>query len=160
MNQLIIREAPLEELPRIAGLKKQIHDLHVSGRPDLFGPIEDPSAFAAHAAQEGVQLLLAEISGQVVGYVLFRYMERPANLHAKERRFTHVQEFCVGKAFRHMGTGRALMDALKSRARTKGYPRIELDVWSFNEGARQFYEAMGFSTFRYYMEMNADESDS
>jgi len=106
-----------------------------------------------------MQLLLAEISGQVVGYVLFRYMERPANLHMKERRFTHVEEFCVDSRFQRAGTGRALMEAVKQHACQNNCPRIELDVWGFNEGARQFYEAMGFSTFRYYMEMNADESD-
>lgn len=31
--------------------------------------------------------------------------------------------------------------------------RVELDVWEFNEAARQCYEAAGFCTYRRYMEL-------
>ena len=34
-----------------------------------------------------------------------------------------------------------------------GFDRVELDVWEFNEAARQCYEAAGFCTYRRYMEM-------
>ena len=49
------------------------------------------------------------------------------------------------------------MEALKQLARKNGCPRIELDVWSFNEGAKQFYEAAGMKPFRTFMEMDANE---
>ena len=56
-----------------------------------------------------------------------------------------------------MGIGRKLMDALKQTAQKNQYPRIELDVWSFNEGAKQFYEAAGMKAFRTFMEMDTME---
>ena len=37
--------------------------------------------------------------------------------------------------------------------RARGFARIELDVWSFNAGAVEFYEAMGFNTYRQLMEL-------
>ncbi len=40
----------------------------------------------------------------------------------------------------------------KADARKKGFPRIELDMWSFNESALAFYEAEGFTTYRRYLE--------
>ena len=153
MSEIIIREAGLEELDRIAALKKQIHDVHVHGRPDLFNPIRDLKAFAEHSAAKNCSLLLAEHEGHPVGYVLFQYVERTANPYMKARRFVHVEEFCVDENHHRMGIGRQMMDALKHVARINGYPRIELDVWGFNEGAKQFYEAAGMAAYRTFMEM-------
>ena len=38
-------------------------------------------------------------------------------------------------------------------AKEKGFSRIELNMWEFNQDALAFYEAAGFKTFRRYMEM-------
>ena len=157
MDEIIIRHAGLEELPRIAALKHQIHQVHVDGRPDIFAPYKDLEAFAAHSAAKNCSLLLAELDGEVVGFVLLQYVERPANPYMKARKFVHVEEFCVDEHHKRMGIGTRMMDALKQIAREKGYLRIELDVWDFNEGAKQFYEAAGLNAYRTFMEMNIDE---
>ena len=39
----------------------------------------------------------------------------------------------------------------------KGGDRIELDVWSFNEEALKFYEAVGFQTYRRFMALPATQ---
>ena len=155
---ITIREAGLEELPRIAALKRQIHDVHVKGRPDLFTPYHDLSDFAEHSAAKGCSLLLAEACGEPVGFVMLQYVDRPASPYMKARKFVHVEEFCVDENHQRMGVGMKLMQALKQLAREKGYPRIELDVWSFNEGAKQFYEAAGMQPFRTFREMDTEEN--
>ena len=43
------------------------------------------------------------------------------------------------------------MDFVKADAKEKGFPRIELDVWAFND-ALSFYEAEGFTVFRRFLE--------
>ena len=35
----------------------------------------------------------------------------------------------------------------------KGFDRVELNMWEFNSSALEFYEAMGFRTYRRYMEL-------
>ena len=157
MNEISIREATLDEMPRIAELKHQIHELHVQGRPDLFVSNHDLQAFMQNSAAKNCSLLLAEMEGEVVGYVLMQYVSRPANPYMNARKFVHVEEFCVDEKHQRMGIGRLLMETLRTTAREKGYPRIELDVWSFNEGAKQFYEAAGMHAFRTYMEMDTAE---
>ncbi len=42
---------------------------------------------------------------------------------------------------------------IRDFAREKGFHRIELTMWEFNQDALAFYEAAGFRTFRRYMEM-------
>ena len=135
MSEMIIRQAELDELPRIAALKKQIHDVHV-------------------AAAKGCALLIAEEAGEPVGYVMYQLVCRPASPYMKERHFVHVEEFCVDENHQRMGIGQRLMAGLKELAREKGCPRIELDVWNFNEGAKQFYETAGMRAYRTFMEMD------
>ena len=154
---MLIREAALDELPRIAKLKDQIHEAHVKGRPDLFVSNHDLQAFFQNTADKNCRLLLAEVDGEVVGYALLQYVSRPANPYMNARKFVHVHEFCVDENHQRMGIGKRLMEELKTLARRNGYPRIELDVWSFNEGAMQFYEAAGMHAFRTYMEMDTAE---
>lgn len=157
MNELTVREAGLEELGRIAEMKKQIHDLHVNGRPDLFAPIRSLTPFAQNAAARSCALLIAEWQGEPAGYAILQYVDRSANPYMHERHYVHVEEFCVDERYRRRGVGTALMQALRALAREKGYPRIELDVWAFNQEARQFYEAAGMKAFRTFMEMDTAE---
>ena len=157
MNENIIREADLTEMPRIADLKRQIHEVHVKGRPDLFAPYKDLAGFADHAAAKNCSLLIAEQAGEPVGFVLYQYVERPASPYMNARKFLHVEEFCVDENHQRLGSGRKLMEALKQTARENACPRIELDVWSFNEGAKHFYESCGMKEYRTFMEMDTME---
>lgn len=45
------------------------------------------------------------------------------------------------------------MKFIKEYAREKGFKKLELNMWEFNQGALDFYEAVGFKTYRRYMEM-------
>ena len=45
-----------------------------------------------------------------------------------------------------------MMHFIEAYAKEKGYSRIELNMWAFNEEALAFYEAAGFSTYRRYLE--------
>lgn len=43
------------------------------------------------------------------------------------------------------GVGAALLEAVREVGRAAGCRRLVTDVWDFNEGARAFYQAAGFS---------------
>ena len=45
-----------------------------------------------------------------------------------------------------------MMHFIEAYAKEKGYSRIELNMWVFNEEALAFYEAAGFRTYRIYLE--------
>ena len=59
--------------------------------------------------------------------------------------------------FRRMGVGRALMEGTKAECRKRGFKRIELDVWAFND-ALAFYEAEGFTIFRRFLEYEIEDA--
>ena len=67
--------------------------------------------------------------------------------------FLEVEEFGVKDTFRRQGIATKLMEFIKEYAREKGFTKLELNMWEFNQGALDFYEAVGFKTYRRYMEM-------
>ena len=65
-----------------------------------------------------------------------------------------TDELGVDADCRRRGVARAIVDFCRQEARRKGYERIELNMWEFNEAALSFYEAVGFRTYRRYMELD------
>jgi ribosomal protein S18 acetylase RimI-like enzyme len=68
--------------------------------------------------------------------------------------FLNVDEICVDEAFRGQGIARAMIDFIREYAVKKGFHRIALNVWEFNQKAIEVYEAKGFHTYKRSMEMN------
>ena len=152
----MVRIADMQDKDAVNELRRQVNDLHVQGRPDLFKPGFGPEI------RDHVELYLnkvtgyaavAEIDGETAGMVMVDYIEKPESPYGPARRFVHIAEICVDARFRRRGVGRQLMDFVKADAKAKGFPKIELDVWSFND-ALAFYESEGFTVFRRFLEYN------
>lgn len=156
----MVRFAQKRDLARVNELRRQVNDLHANGRPDIFKPgfcqeLQDRVYELWRSRDSGV--IVAERDGLVCGMACVEYLTRPASPYNRERKIYHVAEFGVDPAFRRQGVGRELMEFMRDDARERGFTRIELDMWTFNEGAQQFYEAIGFQTFRRFMEWELEE---
>ena len=93
----------------------------------------------------------------ICGMAAIEYLNKPESPYCHPRRIYYVTEFDVDEAYRRQGVGRELMAFMEADAKAKGFARIELDMWTFNENARAFYEALGFRTYRLYMERDLSE---
>ena len=153
---MLVRSARREDLPAVNALRRQVNTLHVSGRPDIFKPgfSEELANFLYTIFEDpGHEILVAEEDGKLCGVAILAEIVRPETFFMWERRYIDVDEFCVDEVFHRRGVGRALIEAAKEAARRRGYDRLELNMWEFNEGALAFYEALGFETYRRYMEI-------
>ena len=159
MTDIIIRPARREDLERVNELRRMVNDVHVQGRPAHFKPGFGPELQGhIHDQFDNPQrfgVLVAEADGDVVGFATVQYVHRPESPYTLPLAFYHVEEFGVDAAHRRRGVARALVEYMKADARAHGLKRLDLDVWSFNEGAMAFYEAAGFTPYRVYMELNA-----
>ena len=157
MTQIEVRPAKREELDRVSALRRMVNDLHVAGRPAHFKPgfgellrshlfqqFDDPDRFG---------VLVALVDGEVAGFATVQYIHRPEGPYTLPLDFYHVEEFGVDAAHRRKGVATALAAYMKEDARARGFHRLDLDVWSFNDDALAFYEAAGFTTYRRYMEL-------
>ena len=158
-----IRFAREDELEQVNQLRRQVNDVHVQGRPDIFKPgfpMELQNYLYEIYQDPNKDILVAEREGKLLGFACLQYVIRPENPFMKERRYLDVDEFCVSEGCQRQGIGKQMMQKIQALAREKGFSKIELNMWEFNQGALKFYEAIGFSTYRRYMEMPLDNENA
>jgi len=157
----MVRFAEEKDLPRVNELRRQVSELHVNGRPDIFKPgfcrkLQDRVYEMYRSGDSDV--IVAERDGAICGMACVEYLNKPESPYDWEQRIYYVTEIGVDAAFRRRGVGRELLEFMRDDAKAKGFTRIELDMWTFNEGALRFYEAIGFRTFRRFMEWELEET--
>ena len=153
---MVIRFAKEDELERINVLRKQVNDLHVEGKPDVFKPgfNEELQNYVYYIFKDPEQkIVVADKDGEICGFAILHHIYKPENPFMKVRDFLDIDEFCVDEKHRREGIATAMVEFIKNFAKEQGYHRLELNMWEFNQDAVAFYEAAGFETFRRYMEM-------
>lgn len=153
---MVIRFAKEDELEKINVLRKQVNDLHVEGKPDVFKPgfCEELQNYVYYIYKDPEQkIVVADKDGEICGFAIVHHFNKPENAFMKVRDFLDIDEFCVDEKHRREGIATALVDFIKDYAKKEGYHRLELNMWEFNTDALAFYEAAGFETYRRYMEM-------
>lgn len=151
-----IRFAKENELARINKLRKQVNDLHVEGKPDVFksGFSDELRDFIYSIWEDPEQeIVVADADGIICGFAVVHHIYKAENPFMYERDFLDIDEFCVDEGFRRRGVASAMISFIRDYAKEKGFKRIELNMWEFNQSALEFYESAGFKTFRRYMEM-------
>jgi putative acetyltransferase len=84
-------------------------------------------------------LLLAKVDGTVAGCCALRPLDAADYPNAAEMKRLYVRQ-----AFRGLGLGRQLADAILDQARLAGYSCVLLDTLDDMEAARALYEDLGF----------------
>ncbi len=151
-----IHFAQEKDLNRVNELRKQVNDLHVVGKPEVFKPgfCDELRNYIQTIFRDPEQrIVVAEQDGKICGFAVLHHIYKPENPFMYERDFLDIDEFCVDEAFRRQGVASAMVAFIKNWAKDQGYHRIELNMWEFNQDALAFYEQAGFVTVRRYMEM-------
>lgn len=154
-----IRFATENDLQRVNELRAQVSALHAAGKPEVFrsgfSPELQEHVYTLHAAP-GHAILVAEGENAIVGFACMKLVDHPGSPYRLPQKYLDVDEFGVDECVRRQGVGRALFEAVREYAKSLGVSRIELNMWEFNQEALKFYESIGFSTYRRYMEFTID----
>lgn len=151
-----VRFAQKSELNRINELRRQVNDLHVAGKPEVFKPgfskeLQDYIDEIWNDPEK--EIVVAERNGVIVGFAVLHCFHKPETPYMVARDYLDIDEFGVDEACRRQSVATAMVDFIREYTKEKGFHRIELNMWEFNEDALAFYEAAGFATYRRYMEM-------
>ena len=144
-----------KDLDIINELRKQVNDIHVEGRPDVFkagfgNEIRDFAKVIING--ENSNIIVAERNGVICGMACVDYVNKPETPYSKARNFYHVQEIAVDVNHRRQGVAKDLLEFMIADAKKRNLGKIELDVWEFNDSAIEFYQAVGFRQTRRWME--------
>ncbi len=154
--QVTVRFAREDELDRVNELRRQVNDLHVAGKPEVFKPgFCDELRDYIHVirADPNKAIVVAEANGGVCGFAILNHIVRPENPFMFERNFLDIDEFGVDENVRRQGAASEMIRFIRDYAKEKGYRRLELNMWEFNRDALAFYESADFRTYRRYMEI-------
>lgn len=153
MESCVIRVAVLEDYEAIEGLMKQVQDLHVEWRPDIYKPCKMVlSKEEFFALVEEKTLLVAEYKGDVIGLLAFVY-RRVGSEKQVERKVLFIDAMAVDESYRGRGIGHQLFDIVKVIAKEQNCDGIELQVNARNVWAKAMYESYGFTEKSINMEL-------
>ena len=152
---MTVRKAEEKDITVLKKLLMEVLNIHAQGRPDIFVPnttkytdeelvkiISDPKT----------PIFVYDEDGTVLGYAFCIYKERAHSNNMTDIRTLFIDDLCVDAAARGKHVGESLYHYVKDYARANGFYHVTLNVWSFNEKAIGFYEAMGLKPMEYVME--------
>lgn len=143
----------------IAMLNKEVHEIHVSLYPEYFKEYdfeEVKEFFKKIVSTPNYYFYIVTDEGQSLGYAWLEIREYPENVFMKSYRCVYIHQLGIMKVHRNKGIGRFLMNFINNFAKENGINKIQLDYWSDNESASQFYIKNGFKSYRNYLYKEVD----
>lgn len=152
---LQVRRALPDDGLAVERLRGQLENLHARLLPEYFRP---SSGGRRLPAEVGVTTWVGEADRVVRGYAIARLVDAPIDPAMMPARRVQVVELCVEAAFRRMGIGTRLMDAVAAWGREAGASEAVLTVWSQNRAAFGLYGELGFEPLARIMRLSLAES--
>lgn len=142
-----IRLANPSDLPELVSLRREVHSLHAQALPDRFRadtPDEEFADSIRRVIDSPSSCLLICGDDEVRGFLSADFRDREANWCTPARRVCYLSEIVVSPRFRRRGVARELFEALGIEVARRKAASIELEVWNFNNEAREAFHRMGF----------------
>ncbi|CUH99689.1 GNAT family N-acetyltransferase [Leisingera aquaemixtae] len=143
-----IIEVPAADAERLVPLLQDLHALHVAYQPERHIPAPGSDGLAGWLqgwlGAETIFALAAESpQGTLLGYLIYELQDRPAlPLRPAETR-AMLHHISVTGAWRRMGVGKALVEAMKARALDAGATVIAATYAPFNTASAALMKGMG-----------------
>ena len=125
-------------------LARQVHEMHVQWRPDLYTMPEElfPEELYAELLKNR-ELYVAKLDGAVIGFALLK-MRVSEGVGKVTRKIMVIDQVCVDEALRNHGIGTQMMEEVRILARAFGCTDLQLGVYPQNDAAVSFYQKCGF----------------
>lgn len=153
----MIREMNLNDYEDVKILVRQIHELHLSNRPDIYNDGESfPKECFEKVLSDVNNLNYVYVENKKIVGVLNATLQHTNPLPIiKLRTFYFIENIVVDKNHRRKGIAKKLFNYLTLKAKENNIDSIELNVWSFNTEAIKFYESMGMNIKNIRMEIKS-----
>ena len=151
-----IRFAGAEDVTGILALLKQVGNVHHQGRPDIFrkgAQKYGASQVLAMLDKSQTPIFVAVDGKKVVGYGFCQVKTYDHDPVMTDRTEIYIDDLCVDESCRGQGIGKAIYEEILRYAKMRRADLVTLNVWSCNESAMRFYEALGLKPQKIGMEI-------
>ena len=151
----MIRKAEEKDSPQVAMLLGQVLEVHAEGRPDIFisGTRKYTDRELCAIFNDGLRPVFVWTDENDVawGYAFCILEETKGANNLRDMKSVYIDDICVDEKQRGKGVASGLYQYVRQFAKEIGCYHITLNVWTFNPGARKFYEAMGMQPLKTVM---------
>ena len=145
LKERIEIEVPrIEDFEAVNKLAKQVHELHVKWRPDLYLSVD--KVINIEYFNEKIktkEIYVAKQNNEILGYIMFEIKEKDIPI-MRYRKALSIEAICVDEKNRRKGIGTFLLEKVKQIANEKGCTDLYLTVNEENKSAIKAYEKFGF----------------
>lgn len=148
-----IRNAKPDDYTAAEAIMKQVQQLHINWRPDIYQYSETVLPLEIYEqALKDETFFIAEYEETIAGvlFIIYRHIENPVQV---TRNIIFIDSMAVDEKYRGKGIGHAFFDFLKGLKNQKGLDGIELQVNARNIAAYKFYSDYGFTNKSINMEL-------
>ena len=134
----------MEDLNSINIIARQVHEIHVNWRPDLFISVDE--AINKDELEELInneEIYVAKENNNIMGYVIIEIMEKN-NRKMRYRKILEISNLGVEENYRNKGIGTELLNFIKNKALENNCTDLYLTVNEENKNAIKLYEKFGF----------------
>ncbi|RNA66948.1 GNAT family N-acetyltransferase [Alteribacter keqinensis] len=153
---ILLRNAEESDYELLLPLFREVHEFHVSVRPDLYKenatPVEQ-EFFESQLLDSKQHIFVAAINNEIVGVAVTKEEEITENTFVKERKVLFIKSVCVAETQRKKGVGKKLINYVFDFGRSLKVDSIDLGVSEENTSAIEFYKSIGMTTKSRKMEM-------
>lgn len=145
----IVRTATLDDYDSMCALLDEVDELHRVNVPWMFHkPSTEPRSrefFGQLHDSNDAAVLVADAAGHLVGVATALMKSSPNFALFITQTWGVLDSIAVSKSWRRRGVGTALTRHAERWVQNRGGNWIELGVYEFNDDARSFYRALGYS---------------
>ena len=154
---MVIRIANERDIPGLIRLLYQVGDVHHKIRPDIFraGAIKYTEKDLEELLKdENKPIFVACEDETVLGYCFCVIEDCRGTTVLTDRVEIYIDDLCVEESCRGQGVAKALYSHVCAWAKDLGCAFVTLNVWCGNDGAMKFYEKMGLTPRKIFMEVS------
>lgn len=135
----------------ISELNEEVQNLHAKLHPDLFKPFDKQSAekaFETLCADSTCTSFVALKNNVAIGYMVCCIREIKENAFQYGIKTVYIDQVGVLKTYQKTGAGKLLLEQAEKLAKEKAIGRIELEHWSSNNLAGNYFRKNGYTLYK------------
>lgn len=151
---MAIREAKRKDIEEISTILLEVADLHEKGRTDVFKTktLEEIKKYISKSLIDNNSKLIVYEEENILGVIIYKTKIVENHKSLKNSKILWIDEIGVKEGYKKHGIGKKLMLYAKEEAKKDNCDRLELNCWSFNKNAIEFYKKIGMKEQRINLE--------
>lgn len=152
----MLRIKPSNNAELLASLNQEVQEWHHRNYPERFKPYNQwaiEKTFEELLESPDWLAWVAWWGERPVGYTLSLIRVQPDSAFTYQSNIWYLDQVCVTEAYRGRGIAKALMETIKTEALKRDIVLIEMNHWTKNITAKNFFTRQGFQYFNERMHL-------